>query len=64
MPKNKKPNRKPGVKKVAKRATAGAGVDGVPGGQDAKPVAKTYGSPKSVNSRVSPAMNQRSARSR
>lgn len=62
MPKNKKPNRKPGVKKTVKRVAA----DGVPGGVDnAKPeIAKTYGSANSGNTKASPAMTQRSARSR
>lgn len=63
MPKNKKPNRKPGVKRVVQQ-TAEETVPGAAGGKAVKPVAKTYGSPKSAGSRVSPAMTQRSARSR
>jgi hypothetical protein len=62
MPKNKKPNRKSGAKNAVKRVT----VDGSPGGvENAKPeIAKSYGSAKSANTRASPAMTQRSARSR
>ena len=62
MPKNKKPNRKPGDKKTLKRVT----VDGTPGGvKNKKPeIIKTYGSAKPKNIKASPAMTQRSARSR
>jgi len=62
MPKNKKPNRKSGVKKPVKRVT----VDGTPGGvENKKPeIVKSYGSAKSTNTKASPAMTQRSARSR
>jgi hypothetical protein len=62
MPKNKKPNRKIGAKKTIKRVT----VDGSPGGvENSKPeIAKTYGSAKSANTKASPAITQRSARSR
>ena len=62
MPKNKKPNRKPGVKKVVKRVA----VEGAPDGVDnAKPeIAKNFGSANSGNTKASPAMTQRSARSR
>ena len=62
MPKNKKPNRKPGVKKPLKRVAA----DGTPGGLDnSKPeMAKTFGSANSGNTKASPTMTQRSARSR
>lgn len=62
MPKNKKPNRKSGVKKTIKRVT----VDGSPGGvENTKPeIVKTYGSAKSTNIKASPAITQRSARSR
>ena len=62
MPKNKKPNRKPGVKKTLKRVAA----DGATGGLDnSKPeIAKTYGSTNSGNTKASPTMTQRSARSR
>lgn len=64
MPKNKKPNRKKGIKKTVKRTD-----DDSPQGTPAevlntKTIPKTYGSPKSISSRVSPAMTQRSARSR
>jgi hypothetical protein len=62
MPKNKKPNRKSGVKKPIKRIT----IDGLPGGvENTKPeIARTYGSAKSTNTKASPVMTQRSARSR
>ncbi len=64
MPKNKRPNRKPGVKKPVKRPTEEA-LHGAPDeAKKAKSIPKTYGSPKSAGSRVSPAMTQRSARSR
>lgn len=63
MPKNKKPNRKPGVKKV-KRATDDAAHGALDADKGVKQIAKTYGAPKSAGSRVSPTMNQRSARSR
>jgi len=63
MPKNKKPNRKPGVKKVKRMADDAN--QGVPdGSQGIKQAAKSYGAPKSADSHVSPAMTQRSARSR
>ena len=62
MPKNKKPNRKVGAKKVVKRVTVNVPPGGV---ENSKPeIAKTYGSVKSANTKVSPAMTQRSARSR
>ena len=62
MPKNKKPNRKPGVKKPLKRVAA----DGAPGGLDnSKPeMVKTFGSANSGNTKASPTMTQRSAHSR
>ena len=62
MPKNKKPNRKPGVKKPLKRVAA----DGAPGGLDnSKPeMVKTFGSANSGNTKASPTITQRSARSR
>ena len=62
MPKNKKPNRKPGVKKPLKRVAD----DGAPGGLDnSKPeMVKTFGSANSGNTKASPTMTQRSARSR
>jgi hypothetical protein len=62
MPKNKKPNRKSGVKKNVIRVN----VDGSPGGvKNTKlEIPKTYGSAKSINTKTSPAMTQRSARSR
>ena len=64
MPGNKKPNRKKGVKKIIKR-TEDDSMQGTPAEVlDTKSIPKTYGSPKSVSSRVSPAMTQRSARSR
>ncbi|NQV98173.1 MAG: hypothetical protein HQ483_00610 [Rhodospirillales bacterium] len=64
MPKNKKPNRKPGIKKTVKRPVDES-VHGAPDeARDTKSIPKTYGSPKAVDSRVSPAMTQRSARSR
>ncbi len=69
MPKNKRPNRKSGGRKTGKRtaadktqsgrAEASGGVSNVKG---AKSVAKTYGSPKSSRSPISPAMTRGSAR--
>ena len=69
MPKNKRPNRKPGGKKPAKRAadkTKGGGAEagGVPNVKGAKSIVKTYGARKSSRSPISPAMNRRSARGR
>ncbi len=71
MPKNKRPNRKPGGGKTAKRAAGdktqgGRAVasGGVPNAKGAKSIAKTYGLPKSSRSPISPAMNRRSARGR
>ncbi len=69
MPKNKRPNRKPGGRKTGKRATANktqsgraeAGGD-VPNVKGAKSVAKTYGAPKSLRSPISPAMTRGSTR--
>ncbi len=65
MPKNKRPNRKPGGRKAGKRAAAVKPHSGAsPNVKGAKSIAKTYGSPKSSLSPVSPAMNRRSARNR
>jgi len=68
MPGNKRPNRKKGGKKSAKRV----GADTAHGGHEEdsdtvkgmKTAAKTYGSPKSARSSISPAQNRGSARSR
>lgn len=66
MPKNKRPNRKPGGKTGKRAAThktqggpaeAGAGAANVKG-------AKTYGAPKSSRASFTPAMSRRSARGR
>jgi hypothetical protein len=69
MPKNKRPNRKPGGRKTGKQAAAdktqGGRAEvsgGAPNVKGAKSVAKTYGSPKSLHSPISPAMNRGSAR--
>ncbi|HJN23909.1 MAG TPA: hypothetical protein QF509_08390 [Rhodospirillales bacterium] len=71
MPKNKRPNRKPGGGKTGKRATAGKvqggreeASGGIPNIKGAKSAAKTYGMPKSSRSPLSPAMNRRAARGR
>jgi len=71
MPKNKRPNRKSGGRKTGKRTAAdktqsgrAEASGGVPNVKGAKSVAKTYGSPKSSHSPISPAMNRRSARNR
>ena len=68
MPKNKRPNRKPGGKKPARRAAAEKGGraegGGVPNVKGAKSIAKTYGPRRSSRSPISPAMNRRSARGR
>ncbi len=72
MPKNKRPNRKPGSRKSRKRiaadkaqgdqAEAGGGIPKVKG---ARSFVKTYGSRKSSRSPISPAMQRRgSARGR
>ncbi len=69
MPKNKRPNRKPGGRKTGKRAAAdktqsgrAEASGGAPNVKGAKSVAKTYGSPKSSRSPISPARNRGSAR--
>ncbi len=69
MPKNKRPNRKPGGRKTGKRAAAdktqsgwAEASGGVPNVKGAKSVAKTYGAPKSSRSPISPAMTRGSAR--
>lgn len=71
MPKNKRPNRKPGGKKPAKRVAAdqtqgdGTGTGGaVPNIKGAKSIAKSYGTRKSSRSAISPAMTRRSPRGR
>jgi len=71
MPKNKRPNRKSGGRKTGRRTAADktqsdrpAAGGGVPDVKGAKSIAKTYGSPKSLRSAISPAMNRRSARNR
>ncbi len=68
MPKNKRPNRKPGGRKTGKRAADktqsgwAEASGGVPNVKGAKSVAKTYGSPKSSCSPISPVRNRGSAR--
>ncbi len=69
MPKNKRPNRKPGGRKTGKRAAAdktqsgwAEASGGVPNVKGAKSIAKTFGSPKSSRSPISPAMTRGSAR--
>ncbi len=71
MPKNKRPNRKPGGRKTGKRAAANKtqsgraeASGGVPNVEGAKSVAITYGSRKSSRSPISPVRNRGSARSR
>lgn len=70
MPKNKRPNRKPGGKKPVHRAAADAtqggqaeASGGAPNVRGAKSVVKTYGAPKSSRSPISPARTRGSARS-
>ncbi len=71
MPKNKRPNRKPGGRKTSKRAAAdktqsgrAEASGGVPNVKGAKSVAKTYGSPKSSRSPISPLRNRGSTRNK
>jgi hypothetical protein len=68
MPGNKRPNRKKGGKKSAKGAAAEAAQGGPAEAGDTvkgmKTAAKTYGTPKSSRSLISPAQNRGSARSR
>ncbi len=71
MPKNKRPNRKSGGKRPAKRAAAekipGGGAEtggAVPNVKGAKSIAKSYGVRKSSRSAISPAMTRRSPRGR
>jgi hypothetical protein len=71
MPKNKRPNRKPGGRKSGKRAAAdktqGGPAEaggGIPNVKGAKVAANTYGSPRSSRSAISPVMNRGSARGR
>jgi hypothetical protein len=71
MPKNKRPNRKPGGGKTGKRTAAGKTQSGpaeASGGvlnvKGARSVAKTYGARKSSRSPISPAMTRGSARNR
>ena len=65
MPKNKKPNRKPGTKTNLKKRK---GADNSDSGQtddnvrDAKSAQKNFGGPKSSRSGISPAMNRGAAR--
>ena len=72
MPKNKRPNRKPGSRKIRKRIAADkaqsnkAEADsGAPKAKGARSFVKTYGSGNSPRSPISPAMQRRgSARGR
>ncbi len=71
MPKNKRPNRKPGGRKTGKRAaadksqTGGAETSGgAPNLKGRKFAAKIYGSPYASRSPVSPAMRRGSTRNR
>ena len=71
MPKNKRPNRKPGGRKAGKRAAAAKAQRGraeasgaIPNVKGAKSIAKTYGTRKSSRSPISPVMNRGSARNR
>ncbi len=71
MPKNKRPNRKPGGRKAGKRAAADKTQNGqaeVSGGpppvRGARSVVKTYGSAKSSRSPISPIRNRGSARNK
>ena len=71
MPKNKRPNRKPGGRNTGKRTTTETAQGGrtensggVPNVKGGKSVAKTYGPPKSSRSPISPAMHRGSARNR
>jgi hypothetical protein len=71
MPKNKRPNRKPGVRKTGKRAVAAQtqggqaeASGGPPKVKGARSVAKTYGAPKSSRSPISPIRTRGSARNK
>ncbi len=71
MPGNKRPNRKPGVRKTAKRAAAdkiqsgqAETSGGPPDVKGARFVAKTYGVPKSSRSPISPIRTRGSARNK
>ncbi len=71
MPKNKRPNRKPGSGKTRKRIAAdkaqsdqAEASDGAFKVKGARSFAKTYGPRKSSRSPLSPAMQRRSARNR
>ncbi len=71
MPKNKRPNRKPGGRKTGKRTGAdnthsdrAEASGGAPDVKGAKSIAKTYGSPKSSRSPISPLRNRGSARNK
>ena len=71
MPKNKRPNRKPGSGKARKRIAAdkaqsdqAEASDGALKVKGARSFAKTYGPRKSARSPLSPAKQRRSARNR
>ena len=63
MPGNKRPNRKPGKKKSAKRVPTDKNLSGVANAKGGKSGAGTYG-PKPSRSPISPVMNRGSARNR
>ena len=71
MPKNKRPNRKPGGRKTGKRAAAdktqSGGTEasgGAPNLKGRKFATKSYGSPYASRSPASPAMRRGSTRNR
>ena len=63
MPKNKRPNRKPGRVKARQRTTAEKLQKKFPGAKGVRPETKTFG-PKPSRSHLSPVMNRGSARNR
>lgn len=69
MPKNKRPNRKPGARKARKKAAEDAAQDAnannsgaIPNAKGARSVAKSYGTPNSRRSPISPSVTRGSAR--
>ena len=63
MPGNKRPNRKPGVKKTRKPSATNENKIGEIPNKGAKHVTKSFG-PKPSRSPISPGMNRGSARNR
>jgi hypothetical protein len=65
MPKNKRPNRRPGAKKVGAKKPAAdpAKAGGAPETSGGPPAQKTFG-PSTARSPIRPAMSRRSSRGR